>query len=49
VRQQLSSACTTEIAAVDEFAALLAGESEGQGMRYDHVSFDTAPTATRCC
>jgi arsenite/tail-anchored protein-transporting ATPase len=40
VREQLSGACTTEIAAFDEFAALLAGAGAG----YDHVVFDTAPT-----
>jgi arsenite-transporting ATPase len=40
VREQLSGACTTEIAAFDEFAALLADAAE----RYDHVVFDTAPT-----
>ncbi|WP_338415945.1 arsenical pump-driving ATPase [uncultured Sphaerotilus sp.] len=40
VREQLSGACTTEIAAFDEFTALLAGGGEG----YDHVVFDTAPT-----
>jgi arsenite-transporting ATPase len=46
VREQLSGACTTEIAAFDEFAALLAQESiPGQGASgYDHVVFDTAPT-----
>ncbi|AOF84136.1 arsenical pump-driving ATPase [Hydrogenophaga sp. RAC07] len=44
VREQLSGACTTEIAAFDEFAALLASEGEGEGARYDHVVFDTAPT-----
>jgi arsenite/tail-anchored protein-transporting ATPase len=48
VREQLSGACTTEIAAFDEFAALLANESTGQGARqdtpYDHIIFDTAPT-----
>ncbi|NDP62134.1 MAG: arsenical pump-driving ATPase [Polaromonas sp.] len=43
VREQLSGACTTEIAAFDEFAALLAGEAEGSGA-YDHIVFDTAPT-----
>ncbi|WP_374640638.1 arsenical pump-driving ATPase [Hydrogenophaga sp.] len=43
VREQLSGACTTEIAAFDEFAALLAGEGEGTA-GYDHVVFDTAPT-----
>ncbi|MFN3496489.1 MAG: TRC40/GET3/ArsA family transport-energizing ATPase, partial [Hydrogenophaga sp.] len=42
VREQLSGACTTEIAAFDEFAALLAGEDADGG--YDHVVFDTAPT-----
>lgn len=40
VREQLSGACTTEIASFDEFASLLA---DGAG-RYDHVVFDTAPT-----
>ena len=40
VREQLSGACTTEIAAFDEFTALLAGGGEG----YDHIVFDTAPT-----
>ena len=43
VREQLSGACTTEIAAFDEFAALLAGEGEVGG-GYDHIVFDTAPT-----
>ena len=42
VREQLSGACTTEIAAFDEFAALLAGE--GIDGDHDHVVFDTAPT-----
>jgi arsenite/tail-anchored protein-transporting ATPase len=42
VREQLSGACTTEIAAFDEFAALLAGE--GVDGEVDHVVFDTAPT-----
>lgn len=40
VREQLSGACTTEIAAFDEFIGLLAGDAKG----YDHVIFDTAPT-----
>lgn len=40
VREQLSGACTTEIAAFDEFIGLLAGDAQG----YDHVIFDTAPT-----
>jgi arsenite-transporting ATPase len=40
VREQLSGACTTEIAAFDEFVDLLASDSGG----FDHVVFDTAPT-----
>jgi arsenite-transporting ATPase len=40
VVEQLSGACTTEIAAFDEFAGLLAGDAAA----YDHVVFDTAPT-----
>ena len=40
VREQLSGACTTEIASFDEFASLL---SEDAG-HYDHIVFDTAPT-----
>ena len=40
VLEQLSGACTTEIAAFDEFVGLLAGEADG----FDHVVFDTAPT-----
>jgi arsenite-transporting ATPase len=48
VREQLSGACTTEIAAFDAFAALLAQEAGGDGepvaQSYDHVVFDTAPT-----
>lgn len=40
VREQLSGACTTEIAAFDEFVGLLGKNAEG----YDHVVFDTAPT-----
>ena len=40
VREQLSGACTTEIATFDEFSALLSRA----GAAYDHVVFDTAPT-----
>ena len=40
VREQLSGACTTEIAAFDEFSSLLAGAADG----HDHIVFDTAPT-----
>ena len=44
VREQLSGACTTEIAAFDEFAALLASEGADADHTFDHVVFDTAPT-----
>lgn len=40
--EQLSGACTTEIAAFDEFTALLTDPVVVD--RYDHVIFDTAPT-----
>jgi arsenite-transporting ATPase len=40
VREQLSGACTTEIASFDEFASLLSDEDA----HYDHLIFDTAPT-----
>ncbi len=42
IEEQLSGACTTEIAAFDEFTGLLTDESLVQ--RFDHVLFDTAPT-----
>ena len=40
VREQLSGACTTEIASFDEFASLLSEDAE----HFDHIIFDTAPT-----
>ena len=40
MREQLSGACTTEIAAFDEFVGLLDGDEAG----FDHIIFDTAPT-----
>jgi len=40
LQEQLAGACTTEIAAFDEFVGLLAGDDQG----WDHVVFDTAPT-----
>ena len=40
VREQMSGPCTTEIAAFDEFAGVLADELQ----TYDHIVFDTAPT-----
>ena len=42
VEEQLSGACTVEIAAFDEFTALLAGDELTAG--FDHIVFDTAPT-----
>jgi arsenite-transporting ATPase len=42
IEEQLSGACTTEIAAFDEFTALL-GESSSTAA-FDHIIFDTAPT-----
>jgi len=42
IEEQLSGACTVEIAAFDEFAKLL-GEAATTS-RFDHVIFDTAPT-----
>jgi arsenite-transporting ATPase len=42
IEEQLSGACTTEIAAFDEFTALLT--DTGIAAEYDHVVFDTAPT-----
>lgn len=48
IREQLSGACTTEIAAFDRFAELLAGSwsdaAAGDASRFDHIVFDTAPT-----
>jgi len=40
VREQLSGACTTEIASFDEFSSLLADGAAA----WDHIVFDTAPT-----
>ncbi len=42
MEEQLSGACTMEIAAFDEFARLLGEPAATAG--YDHVIFDTAPT-----
>lgn len=42
IEEQLSGACTTEIAAFDEFTALLTDSALTTG--YDHIVFDTAPT-----
>jgi len=42
IEEQLSGACTTEIAAFDEFTALLTDTALTQA--YQHIIFDTAPT-----
>ncbi len=42
MEEQLSGACTTEIAAFDELTGLLADDAATE--QYDHVLFDTAPT-----
>ena len=42
IEEQLSGACTTEIAAFDEFTALLTDTAITSA--YDHIVFDTAPT-----
>lgn len=42
IEEQLSGACTTEIAAFDEFTSLLTDSVLTAG--YDHIIFDTAPT-----
>ncbi len=47
MEEQLSGACTTEIAAFDEFTGLLTGDSAGSDSvahGFDHIIFDTAPT-----
>ncbi len=42
IEEQLSGACTTEIAAFDEFTALLTDPA--LTLDYEHIVFDTAPT-----
>jgi arsenite-transporting ATPase len=42
MEEELSGACSTEVAAFDEFVRLLVSGGEADG--YDHVIFDTAPT-----
>ena len=42
IEEQLSGACTVEIAAFDEFAKLLGDQNATA--EYDHIIFDTAPT-----
>ena len=42
IEEQLSGACTVEIAAFDEFSRILGDPEATAG--FDHVVFDTAPT-----
>ncbi|KXX71324.1 hypothetical protein AVL50_06870 [Flammeovirga sp. SJP92] len=42
VREQLSGACTVEIASFDEFTRFISGEANPEA--YDYIVFDTAPT-----
>lgn len=42
IREDLSGACTTEVASFDEFSRFVSGEIEGA--QYDVIIFDTAPT-----
>jgi arsenite/tail-anchored protein-transporting ATPase len=42
IREDLSGACTTEIASFDEFSRFVSGESDGRV--WDVIVFDTAPT-----
>lgn len=42
IRENLSGACTTEIATFDEFARFVSSESDVE--KYDTIIFDTAPT-----
>lgn len=42
IRENLSGACTTEIASFDEFSRFVSGETEGA--KFDVIVFDTAPT-----
>ncbi|WP_163379492.1 arsenical pump-driving ATPase [Cyclobacterium sp. SYSU L10401] len=42
MKEELSGACTTEIASFDEFSRFISGENEGN--QFDVIIFDTAPT-----
>ncbi len=42
MNEELSGACTTEIASFDEFSRFISGEYEGE--TFDTIVFDTAPT-----
>lgn len=42
IREDLSGACTTEIASFDEFSRFVSGETDGK--KFDIIIFDTAPT-----
>lgn len=42
IKEELSGACTTEVASFDEFSRFVSGEYEG--IKFDVIVFDTAPT-----
>ncbi|MEX1025049.1 MAG: arsenical pump-driving ATPase [Planctomycetota bacterium] len=42
IEEQLSGACTVEVAAFDEFTGLMSGDATAR--EFDHIVFDTAPT-----
>lgn len=42
IKEELSGACTTEVASFDEFSRFISGEHEGGS--FDVIIFDTAPT-----
>ncbi len=44
LEEQFNSPCTTEIASFDRFVDFMTLEKDGDGVRYDVVIFDTAPT-----
>jgi arsenite/tail-anchored protein-transporting ATPase len=44
LEEQMSGACTVEIAAFDEFTRLVSSPDRARDEDYDHIVFDTAPT-----
>lgn len=44
MEEQFNSPCTTEIASFDRFVDFMTEEEFGEGLKFDHIIFDTAPT-----
>lgn len=44
MEEQFNSPCTTEIASFDRFVDFMTEEEFGEGLQFDHIIFDTAPT-----